>query len=96
MISSGAKLELRNNPNYYFSLLLNYSSNSHNTLNESKIDNDICRTFPLDSYYSDINIQNKMKNILIAYSRRNNTIGYCQGFNFIVGFLLKYFKDEVN
>ena len=35
-----------------------------------------------------------MKNILLAYSRRNLSIGYCQGFNFIVGRLLKVFDDE--
>ena len=29
-----------------------------------------------------------MKNILIAFSMRNLTIGYCQGFNYIVGKLL--------
>jgi len=36
-----------------------------------------------------------MKNILLAYSRRNISIGYCQGFNFIVGRLLKIFEKEV-
>ena len=36
-----------------------------------------------------------MKNILISYSRRNLTIGYCQGFNFIVGRILKIVENEV-
>jgi len=36
-----------------------------------------------------------MRNILTAYSRRNLTIGYCQGFNFIVGRLLKVMENEV-
>jgi hypothetical protein len=36
----------------------------------------------------------KLKNILIAYSRRNNSIGYVQGMNFIVGNLLKVVKNE--
>jgi len=38
----------------------------------------------------------KLKNILLAYSRRNISIGYCQGFNFIVGRLLKIYTNEVN
>jgi len=37
----------------------------------------------------------KLKNVLLAYSRRNITIGYCQGFNFIVGKLLKIYTEEV-
>jgi len=37
-----------------------------------------------------------IENILRAYSIRNPTIGYCQGFNFIVGRLLKVVNEEVN
>jgi hypothetical protein len=33
--------------------------------------------------------------LLLAYSRRNISIGYCQGFNFIAGRLLKTFESEV-
>lgn len=35
-----------------------------------------------------------MKNILNSYARRNNSIGYVQGFNFIVGRLLKLCQNE--
>ncbi len=35
-----------------------------------------------------------MRNVLTAYSRRNHSIGYCQGFNFIVGKLMKVFDKE--
>jgi hypothetical protein len=35
-----------------------------------------------------------MKNILLAYSRRNLSIGYCQGFNFIVGRLVSILTNE--
>lgn len=31
---------------------------------------------------------------MLVYSKRNLTIGYVQGFNFIAGRLLKYIKDE--
>ena len=31
----------------------------------------------------------------MAYSRRNSTIGYIQGFNIIVGRILEVMKDEV-
>jgi hypothetical protein len=35
-----------------------------------------------------------LRNILLAFSRRNICIGYVQGFNFIVGRLLKIITDE--
>jgi hypothetical protein len=36
----------------------------------------------------------RLRNILKAYSRRNISIGYVQGFNFIVGRLLKVNQNE--
>jgi hypothetical protein len=36
----------------------------------------------------------KLKNVLLAFSRRNISIGYVQGFNFIVGRLLKVLDNE--
>lgn len=35
-----------------------------------------------------------LKNILLNYSRRNVTVGYCQGFNFIAGRLIKILENE--
>jgi hypothetical protein len=40
--------------------------------------------------------EQKLKNILICYSIRNNSIGYCQGFNFIVCRILEIMQNEVN
>lgn len=37
-----------------------------------------------------------IENILKAYSVRNPTIGYCQGFNFIVGRLVRIMSEEVS
>ncbi len=39
-------------------------------------------------------ILKKLRNVLLAYSRRNISIGYVQGFNFIVGRLLKINQNE--
>ena len=36
----------------------------------------------------------KLKNILMCYSIRNTTVGYCQGMNFIVGRLLLIMDNE--
>jgi len=38
----------------------------------------------------------KLQNILKAFTKRNFSIGYCQGFNIIVGALLQRFPNEVN
>ena len=38
----------------------------------------------------------KLRNVLLAFSRRNSSIGYNQGFNFIVGRILEVVEDEVS
>jgi hypothetical protein len=45
---------------------------------------------------SNPNYEEKMRNILVCYSIRNNSIGYCQGFNFIVLRILEIMQNEVN
>lgn len=56
---------------------------------------DVMRTFPDDPFFKEEKNLKTLKNILLAYSRRNLSVGYCQGFNFIVGRLIKIFKNEV-
>jgi hypothetical protein len=83
-----------NNPNYYHnlsSLFPDYIPSPY----ENQIDMDLYRTFPDDPFFRDENNIKRLKNILLAYSRRNISIGYCQGFNFIVGRLLKLYNKEV-
>lgn len=35
-----------------------------------------------------------LRNVLACYIKRNPTIGYCQGFNFIGAQLIKYLSEE--
>lgn len=35
-----------------------------------------------------------LKKVLDAYVKRNPTVGYCQGMNFIVGRLLQFMNEE--
>lgn len=63
---------------------------------EKQIELDIRRTFPNNPYFKCDNNLSKLKRILLAYSSRNLSIGYCQGFNFIVGKLLIIVDSEVN
>jgi hypothetical protein len=36
----------------------------------------------------------KLRNVLVTYVKRNPTIGYCQGMNFLVGRLLKVMQYQ--
>ena len=64
------------------------------SLYEKQIDKDIRRTINENMQnYEQLKI--KMKNILMCYSIRNSSIGYCQGFNFLVLRLLQVIKGEV-
>mgnify|MGYP002626981754 CR=1 FL=1 len=94
LITGAKKLKLEN-PTYYNTLLYNYPKNPLSDKNENQIYLDIYRTFPEDENFRKEKIDS-LKNVLTAYSRRNCSLGYCQGFNYIVGKLLKVVKDEEN
>jgi hypothetical protein len=63
-------------------------------LYEKQIDKDIRRTIN-EKLKSNEELKIKMKNVLMCYSIRNSSIGYCQGFNFLVLRLLEVLKGEV-
>ena len=92
-ISSGAKKEMLEHPNYY-NYLLKYYPKEIELQNEHQIEIDLKRTFPEDDFFHNEEIINKLRNILSTYSKRNLSIGYVQGFNFIVGRILKYISNE--
>ena len=92
MISSGATREKQNHPMYY-SKLSNFPDAIPSPY-EKQIELDLKRTFPSDEYFQKPETLQSLKNVLLAYSRRNITIGYYQGFNFIAGLLLKTLENE--
>ena len=55
---------------------------------------DLKRTFPDEKECMKENFLEKLKNILICYSTRNTSVGYCQGMNFIGGRLLLIMGNE--
>ena len=56
---------------------------------------DLTRTFPKDNYFKQNCIgYNMLFDVLNAYAIYNPKIGYTQGMNFIVGKLIKFFKEE--
>jgi hypothetical protein len=53
------------------------------------------RTFTSDkSFVDNESIHTKMRRILVAYWKRNSSVGYCQGMNCLIGMILKVVKDE--
>ena len=93
-IGSGAKREMLNFPDYYNNILNKYPDYIP-SLYEQTIDKDITRTFPDEKFFQNKENLNKLRNILVAFSRRNSSLGYTQGFNLIVGRILEIVQDEV-
>ena len=92
LLCSGAKKEIENNKNYYKNLL--ELSKKIPCIYESQILKDIPRT-KSELLKKNPSFKEKMRNILVCYSIRNNSIGYCQGFNFIIIRLLEVLQNEV-
>lgn len=84
-----------NFPNYYHNILNNYPDYIPSIF-EQAIEKDLNRTFPEEEFFQKKENIDKLRNILLAFSRRNSSIGYNQGFNFIVGRILEVIEDEVS
>ena len=81
-----------NNGDYY-QKLLKYSSEV-NCPSSLQIDLDLRRTFPNEEQVMDNKFQESLRNVLVCYSTRNSSIGYCQGMNFVVSRLLLIMGNE--
>lgn len=94
MAFSGAQDQLERNPGYYQSLL---KTEQHDHKIEEVIHADMHRTFPDNIQFRDSSqscLQKALFNVLLAYGHHNQDVGYCQGMNFIAGYLLIITKDE--
>jgi hypothetical protein len=81
-----------NNDGYY-EKLLKYSIEV-NCPSGIQIDLDLRRTFPTEKEVMKDDFQKSLRNILLAYSTRNTSVGYCQGMNFVVSRLLLIMGNE--
>ena len=93
LLCSGAKKEILNNKNYYKNLL--ELSQKIPLFYEQQILKDVPRT-NANLIEKNPELEKKLRNILVCYSIRNNSIGYCQGFNFIVLRILEVMQNEVS
>ncbi|XP_031180248.2 growth hormone-regulated TBC protein 1-A [Sander lucioperca] len=93
MAASGAQDQLERNPGYYQSLL----RAEHDPKLVETICTDLNRTFPDNVQFrktSNPCLQKALYNVLLATGYHNPVVGYCQGMNFIAGYLLIITKDE--
>jgi TBC1 domain family member 8/9 len=91
---SGASNLIIENPGYYQKLLI--SKMQIESAATIQIDKDLDRTFATEKFFINTKNVKKLRNVLVAYSFRNETIGYCQGMNFIVARLLGLgYNEEV-
>lgn len=78
-------------PGYYEDLLVN-GADDPGVLGQ--IEMDINRTLTDNIFYRKGPGVGKLKQVLVAYSRRNPAVGYCQGMNMIVASLLLIMPSE--
>ncbi|XP_041115555.1 growth hormone-regulated TBC protein 1-like [Polyodon spathula] len=93
MAASGAQAQLEQNPGYYRKLL----EGERDPRLVDMIKTDMHRTFPDNVHFrknADPCLQQTLFNVLLAYGHHNSNVGYCQGMNFIVGYLILITKDE--
>lgn len=98
MLVTGAKQKMIDNPTYYSDLLTSVPDNYVNPYN-SKIELDVKRSFPREySHIIDDDKLNILRNILRAFSIKNTTLGYCQGYNIILAriLLVTGFNEEIS
>ncbi|KAK1802606.1 hypothetical protein P4O66_004252 [Electrophorus voltai] len=93
MAVSGSQEQMEKNPGYYQSLL----QAQHDPKLMEAIHTDLHRTFPDNVQFrktADPCLQKVLYNVLLAYGHHNKDVGYCQGMNFIAGYLIIITKDE--
>ena len=92
MRGCGAKALMDDNPGYYQNLKNHLYEYPNPWFNQIELD--LKRTFSDNDEYSSLDKEDQMRNVLGAYVKRNPSVGYWQGMNFIVAVLLQYLNEE--
>ena len=92
MDKCGARALMDSNPGYYQSLKDNFLDYPNPIYQQIELD--LKRTFPNNKNHATPEKEMQMRNILYSYAKRNPTIGYCQGLNFITAMLLQHLNEE--
>lgn len=87
---SGAAAQMRDNAGYFEQILS--AKAEMVSVFTAQVDEDLRRTYVLEA--SGSSHQQHLRNVLVAYSWRNPSIGYCQGMNYIVSRFLSFGLTE--
>ncbi len=90
--ASGAQAAMQNNPGYYANLKAHFKA--YPSPAYAQIELDLDRTFSDPTSEAAKSNRETLKNILYSYAKRNPTVGYCQGMNYLVAHLLRYIGEE--
>ncbi|KAH9366347.1 hypothetical protein HPB48_006201 [Haemaphysalis longicornis] len=83
-------------PGYYEDLVLSPSATSSYDPAVKQIELDLLRTLPNNRHYEtpDAPGINPLRRVLLAYSRKNLIVGYCQGLNRLAAIALLFMSEE--
>ncbi len=91
MTATGARTAKKHDPDYYSKLnKISQEIKDWEYLDQINKDVKRCR------YKNDKAMTDIITRILVNYSIRCSSIGYCQGFNFLVEFIYRVMEDEVS
>ncbi|KAL3697641.1 hypothetical protein R1sor_011717 [Riccia sorocarpa] len=90
---SGAARKRSNVPDSYYSDLSQAVIGAQ-TASTRQIDHDLARTFPSHPWVDSPEGQATLRRVLVAYSFRDSSVGYCQGMNYVAALLLLVMKTE--
>eukprot|EP01113_Clastostelium_recurvatum_P036096 TRINITY_DN5101_c0_g1_i4.p1 TRINITY_DN5101_c0_g1~~TRINITY_DN5101_c0_g1_i4.p1 ORF type:complete len:665 (+),score=142.60 TRINITY_DN5101_c0_g1_i4:257-2251(+) len=93
MVNCGAKRRKNKNALGTYVRLLSDNSGKVTAATE-QIEKDITRTFPGHPFFQSSQGMDALQRVLLAYSWYHPVIGYCQGMNFLAGFLLLFMEEE--
>ncbi|CAL4120820.1 unnamed protein product, partial [Meganyctiphanes norvegica] len=83
-------------PNYYQDLLARHHQSSTLDPSAKQIELDLLRTLPNNRHYESFHSDGiaKLRRVLLAYSRHNPEVGYCQGLNRLAAIVLLFLNEE--
>eukprot|EP01130_Rhizamoeba_saxonica_P015188 TRINITY_DN6770_c0_g1_i1.p1 TRINITY_DN6770_c0_g1~~TRINITY_DN6770_c0_g1_i1.p1 ORF type:complete len:581 (-),score=102.09 TRINITY_DN6770_c0_g1_i1:39-1610(-) len=89
---SGADIQYKENMLAYTDIVETKGHEDNNAT--PQIEKDLKRTFPDNVWFRHEDFQNKLRNVLCAYSWINPEVGYCQSMNFWTAMCLLFMPEE--
>ncbi|KAF2077065.1 hypothetical protein CYY_001632 [Polysphondylium violaceum] len=93
LLCSGALYKSYCYPEDYYQNLLDSHKGETNSSTDD-IEKDLHRSYPKHPFFREKKGQDALRNILVAYSWRNPSIGYTQSMNIVGAIFLLYLKEE--